>query len=214
MGLFKGIKDVVQTERNLKEAAAEHGGVPTIGDTYRDIRGAFDDRGERAILQTGVAAKAIVRGFPQQIPGDRFAMQIPLEIHPPQGQPYTIDYVFPTVRMQAALSPGMEVPVKVDPDNPQDVAVQWDAQKAAIAAAGGSTAAVMDGLSQTYGGAANAAMEQAMKNLRDGTQGALPPTTFAPDLQSRIEQLDRLKAGGLIDEAQYKAKKQKLIDQL
>ena len=99
-------------------------------------------------------------------------MQIPLEIHPPQGRSYTsYDYVFPTVRMQAAITAGMEVPVKIDPEDPQRVAVQWDAQKASIAAAGGSHAAVMEGLAQTYGGAANAAMEQAMNNLRAGTGG-------------------------------------------
>jgi hypothetical protein len=70
----------------------------------------------------------------------------------------------------------------------------------------GSQAAVEQGLAQTYGGAANAAMEQAMKNLRDGTSGTTPPTTFAPDIQSRIQKLEDLKASGLIDDAQYQAK--------
>jgi hypothetical protein len=207
MGFFKGLNDI-------RQASAERGGMPSIGDSFRDIGKLFDDRGEREILKTGVAAKAVVRGFAEQVPGDRFAMRIPLEIHPPQGDPYTINYVFPSVRMQAAMSAGMEVPVKIDPNDPQRVAVQWDAQKASIAAAGGSNAAVLHGLDQTYGGAANAAMEQAMKNLRDGTQGATPPTTFAPDVQSGIAQLDELKKAGLIDEKQYQAKKQKLIDQL
>jgi len=166
------------------------------------------------VLKSGVVAMAIVRGFPQQVPGDRFAMTIPLEVHPPEGSPYTIDYVFPTVRMRAALVAGMEVPVKIHPDDPQRIAVQWDAQKASIAAAGGSTAASMDALAKTYGSAANDAMAQAMKNLRDGTQGNVPPTTSAPDVQSRIAQLDDLKQAGLIDEQQYQAKKQKLLDQL
>jgi hypothetical protein len=92
--------------------------------------------------------------------------------------------------------------------------VQWDAQKASIAAAGGSFAAVQDGLAQTYGGSANAAMEQAMKNLRDGTSGNLPPMTGAQDIQSRLERLDSLKESGLIDATQYEAKKQKLLDEL
>jgi hypothetical protein len=141
-------------------------------------------------------------------------MQIPIEVQPPNGLPYTIDYVFPTVRMQAAITAGMEVPIKIDPADPNRIAVQWDAQKAAVAAAGGAYAAVQAGMAKTYGGAANAAMEQAMKNLRDGTAGATPPMTGAPDIQSRIQKLDQLKASGLIDDAQYQAKKQQMLDEL
>jgi len=188
--------------------------MPNLKDVRRDISATFDDRGEREILKSGIAAKGIVRGFVSVVPGDRFAMQIPIEVHPPDGLPYTIDYVFPTVRMQAAITAGMEIPVKIDRENPQRIAVQWDAQKASIAAAGGSYAAVQQGMAQTYGGAANAAMEQAMKNLRDGTGGATPPTTFAPDIQSRLQKLDQLKESGLIDAAQYEAKKQQMLDEL
>jgi len=207
LGLFKDFK-------NIKATADEHGGMPNLKDVRRDISATFDDRGEREILKSGIAAKGIVRGFVSVVPGDRFAMQIPIEVHPPDGLPYTIDYVFPTVRMQAAITAGMEIPVKIDRENPQRIAVQWDAQKASIAAAGGSYAAVQQGMAQTYGGAANAAMEQAMKNLRDGTGGATPPTTFAPDIQSRLQKLDQLKESGLIDAAQYEAKKQQMLDEL
>ena len=86
--------------------------------------------------------------------------------------------------------------------------------RSTIAAAGGSYAAVEQGLASTYGGAANAAMEQAMTNLRNGTSGAVPPMTSTVDVQSRIEKLDQLKTSGLIDETQYAAKKQKLLDEL
>jgi hypothetical protein len=207
LGLFKDFK-------NMKATADEHGGMPSMKDVRRDIHSTFDDRGEREILATGISAKGIVRGFVSPVPGDRFAMQIPIEVQPPGGLPYTIDYVFPTVRMQAAITAGMEVPIKIDPANPQRIAVQWDAQKAAIAAAGGSNAAVQEGMSKVYGGAANASMEQAMKNLRDGTGGNTPPMTSAPDMQSRLEKLDQLKSAGLIDDAQYAAKKQQLLDEL
>lgn len=207
MGLFKDLK-------NIRDAGNERGGMPNLRDSFRDMAKIVDDRGERDILKSGVAAKAIVRGLVSQVPGDRMAMQIPLEIHPPQGEPYTIDYVFPTIRMRAALSPGMEVPVKIDPSDPQRVAVQWDAQKASIAAAGGSQAAVDAGMSRTYGGYAQAATAQAMQNLRDGTAGVAPPAGAVPDVETRMRQLDQLKAAGLIDDQQYQAKKQKLIDQL
>jgi hypothetical protein len=207
MGLFKDFK-------NMKATADEHGGMPSMKDVRRDIHSTFDDRGEREILASGIAAKGIVRGFVSPVQGDRFAMQIPIEVQPLNGLPYTINYVFPTVRMQTAITAGMEVPIKIDRADPNRIAVQWDAQKASIAAAGGEYAAVQAGMAQTYSGVANASMEQAMKNLRDGAGGATPPTTFAPDVQSRIEKLEQLKAAGLIDAGQYEAKKQKLLDEL
>lgn len=201
MGLFK----------NIKEAGAERGGMPSIGESFRTMGKVFDDRGEREILQNGIAAKAIVRGFTEVVPGDRFAMQIPLEVHPPNGAPYPVNYIFPTARMQAAIVAGMEVPVKIDPNDPQKIAVQWDAQKASIAAAGGSTAAVKAGLANTYGSAANQAMEQAMANHNSGAAAA---AAVPDDPQARIEKLEQLKASGLIDEQQYQAKKQKIIDEM
>jgi hypothetical protein len=207
VGFFKDYK-------NMRDSVAERGGMPNLGDSFRDMGKAFDDRGEREILQNGITAMGVVRGLLSQVPGDRFAMSIPIEVHPPDGLPYTIDYVFPSTRMQSALSPGMQVPIKISRDDPQKIAVQWDAQNAAIAAAGGSMAAVQAGLAQTYGGAANAAMEQAMQNLRQGTQGNVPPMTSQPDAQSRIEKLDQLKQAGLIDETQYAAKKQQILDEL
>ena len=207
MGIFKTFKD-------MKATTAEHGGMPNLRDSYTDISKVFDDRGEREILKSGITAMGIVRGFTTPVPGDRFATSIPIEVHPPEGVPYTVDYVFPTVRMQAPISAGMEIPIKISKDDPTKIAVQWDAQKAQIAAAGGSTPAVLDGISKTYGAATQAAMDQAMKNLREGAGGNTPPMTSQPDAQSRIEKLEQLKSAGLIDDATYEAKKQKIIDEI
>lgn len=60
----------------------------------------------------------------------------------------------------------------------------------------------------------NTAMAETLKARREGTHTAPPPAGFAPDVSSRLEQLDRLKKAGLIDEQQYETKKQRLIDQL
>jgi hypothetical protein len=59
----------------------------------------------------------------------------------------------------------------------------------------------------------NSAMAELLKARRDGTRVAQPPPGFAPDVASRIEQLDRLKQAGLINDEQYRVKRQKLIDQ-
>ena len=165
MGLFKGMKD-------LKDLSDHHGGMPSIKDSFKDIGKMADDRGEKEVLKDGVPAKAVAKGFAEPVPGDRFAMQIPLEIHPPDGgEPYQINYLFPTTRMKAAITVGMEIPVKVLPDDPQRVAVQWDAQQASIAAAGGDMAAVTQGMQATYGNAANDAYKGSARAAGGGRSG-------------------------------------------
>ena len=192
MGLFKGMKD-------LKDLSQHHGGMPSIRDSFKDIGKLADDRGEKEVLKDGVAAKAVVKGFAEPVPGEKFAMHIPLEIHPPGGEPYVIDYVFPTARMKAAITVGMEIPVKLLPDQPERVAVQWDAQQASIAAAGGDMAAVTSGLQATYGNAADEAMRAAQAK-----QAAEDPT-------ERMQKLTQMRDAGLITPDEFEAKKKEIL---
>ena len=83
----------------------------------------------------------------------------------------------------------MEIPVKVLPDEPERIAVQWDAQQASIAAAGGDMAAVTAGLQSTYSGAADAAMRQAQANAA------------AEDPAAKLEKLGQMRDSGLITPA-------------
>jgi hypothetical protein len=195
MGLFKGMKD-------LKDLSQHHGGMPSIRDSFKDIGAMADDRGEKEVLKDGVPGKAVVKGFAEPVPGEKFAMHIPLEIHPPQGEPYAIDYVFPTTRMKAAITVGMEIPVKILPDDPQRVAVQWDAQQASIAAAGGDMAAVTSGLQATYGNAANDAMKAAQANAA------------AEDPAKKIEKLGQMRDSGLITADEFETKKAEILAEM
>jgi uncharacterized protein YukE len=195
MGLFKGIRDV-------KRMGDHHGGMPSIRETFKDIGAMADDRGEHEVLEKGTPAKAVAKGFAEPVPGDKFAMHIPLEVHPPSGAPYTVDYVFPTTRMKAAVSVGMEVPIKIHPEEPNRIAVQWDAQQGSIAAAGGDMAAVTQGLQQTYGGVADAAMREAKAK-----QAAEDPTT-------RLKKLGEMRDAGLISSEEFDAKKAELLRDL
>jgi len=226
MGLFKDLK-------NMKDTAAEHGGMPSWKEARADMSAVFDDRGEREILKTGTAAMAKVAGMMMPVQGDRFAMQVPLEIHPPEGAPYTIQYVFTASRMQAPLSPGLEVPVKISKDDPQHVAVQWDAQKAAVAAAGGAMNAAMQGLA-SFGSNENRAQMMADSMAAGGVDPSLmnmqgipgtPPIAAAPaapaaagnpviDAQARLKQLEELKSGGLISDEEYQQKRTAILADL
>jgi hypothetical protein len=205
MGLFKTFKD-------MKELGAEHGGMPSMREALNDVAAVTDDHGEREILKTGTPARGIVKGFTSKFPGDRFSMQVPIEVHPPSGEPYEVIYVFPAPRMQAPLSAGMEVPIKISPDDPQRIAVQWEAHKAAIAAAGGATAAVQAALAEASGGRLGRSLPadgvMRMPELPDPS--AIAAATQNP--QERLAKLDALKQAGLIDEAEYASKRQQIID--
>ena len=198
MGFFKDMKD-------LKKLGDHHGGMPSWKQAMGDVRAIADDRGEGEILEKGIAAKAVVKGFPMPVPNEKFAMQVPLEVHPPNGAPYELNYVFPTARQKAAMTVGMEVPIKIHPEDPQRIAMQWDAQQANIAAAGGDMAAVMGGLEQTYGGAADAAMRQAQAGGQAGGQ---------EDTAARLKKLGELREQGLLTDDEYEAKKADVLKDL
>ena len=195
MGFFKGARD-------LKRMSDHHGGMPSIRGAFKDIGAMADDRGEHEVLEKGTPAKAIAKGFAEPVPGDRFAMHIPLEVHPPSGAPYPIDYMFPTTRMKAAISVGMELPIKIHPDDPNRIAVQWEAQQASIAAAGGDMAAVTAGLQSTYGNAADAAYRQAREQ-----QAAEDPAT-------KLKKLAEMRDAGLITNEEFEAKKAEILSSM
>jgi hypothetical protein len=195
MGFFKGMKD-------LKELSDHHGGMPSIKGAFKDMAAVADDRGEREILKNGTAAKAVAKGFTEPVPGDKFAMRIPLEVHPPSGEPYQVNYVFTAARMKAPITAGMEIPIKIDPEDPQRIAVQWDAQQASIAAAGGDMAAVTSGLQATYGNAANDAMMAAKAGAA------------ADDPMTKLKKLGEMRDAGLITNEEFEAKKAQLLAEM
>jgi hypothetical protein len=208
MGFFKDARKGVSDAKKLGDY---HGGMPSMRGAFKDISAMADDRGEGEVLKTGIPAKGVVKGFAEPVQGDRFAMHIPIEVHPPEGEPYQVDYVFPTTRMKAAISVGMEIPIKIHPNDPNKIAVQWDAQQASIAAAGGDMAAVTKGFENTYSGAADAAMRQAMANQQAGA-GAAPAAKEDP--AERLRKLGELKDSGVLSDEEFEAKKAEILKEL
>jgi hypothetical protein len=148
-------------------------------------------------------------------------MQIEMEVSPPDGAPYRVTYLFPTARQKTTLSVGMEVPVKISPDDPQQIAVQWDALKGANAAAGGDINAAMQGLQNTYAGTADAAGRAAMAGqaspfaanptfLPTGT----PAAPAAEDPAERIKKAQQLFDAGLISATEFQAKKAQILEDI
>ena len=176
--------------------------MPSIRGSFSDLGKLADDRGEHEVIKHGIPARAVAKGFAEPVPGDRFAMHILLTVHPPSGAPYDVDYLFPTTRMKAAITVGMEIPVKVHPEDPQRIAVQWDAHQGGIAAAGGDMAAVMAGLDTAYSGVADQAMRQAQAGA-----AAEDPTT-------RLQKLSQMRDSGLITAEEFEAKKADILGAL
>ena len=104
--------------------------------------------------------------------------------------------------MKAAITVGMEIPVKGHPEDPNRIAVQWDAQQAGIAAAGGDMAAVTQGLQANYAGSADAAMREAQAKAK------------AEDPAEKIKKLQQMKDSGLISDEEFEAKKAEVLDSM
>ena len=120
MGFFKDAKDGI---KGAKELGDYHGGMPSMRGAFKDLAALSNDQGQGEILKKGVPAKARVLSFAMPHPTEKFTMQIDLEITPQEGEPYRVTYLYPTARQKEALSVGMDVPVKVMPDDPNAVAV-------------------------------------------------------------------------------------------
>ena len=205
MGIFKDAKNAIV---GAKELGEYHGGMPSIKGSIKDIAAVTDDQGQGEILRHGIPTKARVNGFPMQV--DKFSMGIELDVFPPEGgDPYKVQYTFPSARMKAPLSMGMEVPVKVMPDDPMAVAVQWDALKGSIAASGGDMAVAMQGIQNTYAGTADAAGRAylAEKEAADAAKAADDPA-------ERLKKLTQLKDAGLINDDEFAAKRQEILGEL
>jgi hypothetical protein len=209
MGVFK---DGFKAVKGAKELGDYHGGMPSIKGSFKDIAALADDQGQGEILKHGTPTKARVLGFPMQV--DKFSMGVELDVFPPAGgDPYKVQYVFPTARMKTMLSVGMEVPVKVMDDDPNAVAVQWDALKGSIAASGGDMAVAMQGIQNTYAGTADAAGRAYMAEKAEADAKAAQEAA-ANDPAERLKKLSQLKDAGLVSDEEFETKKAEILSDL
>jgi len=207
MGIFK---DGFGAIKGAKELGDYHGGMPSMKSSFKDIKALTDDQGQGEILKHGTPTKARVLGFPMQV--DKFSMGVELDVFPPAGgDPYKVQYVFATARMKTMLSIGMEVPVKVMDDDPNAVAVQWDALKGSIAASGGDMAVAMQGIQNTYSGTADAAGRQ---YLAEQAAKESEAKAAADDPAERLKKLSQLKDAGLVTDEEFETKKAEILSDL
>jgi hypothetical protein len=83
------------------------------------------DAGELELLQRGEAAPATVLATPEAGEEAGGRTRLRLEVHPADGAPYEVDCAVAPHHPAAAMKAGDFLQVKVDPDDPRRVAVDW-----------------------------------------------------------------------------------------
>jgi hypothetical protein len=87
----------------------------------------MDDSFELDLQRRGTSARATVVALPEPVSDDRFHLRMPLDVEPPGGGPtYRVDCAFPTARPVDKLAVGNWLPIKIDPDDRDRVAVVWN----------------------------------------------------------------------------------------
>ncbi|MGH2986612.1 MAG: hypothetical protein ACRDLO_07995 [Solirubrobacterales bacterium] len=124
------IRDLFKLSREAKELK-RNTPTPSMGemvgqarDMVEDLNAQQSDSGR--VLAEGLPATAIIRdmGTPER-GAAWFNLMLDLEVRPATRQPYRVanDYLVPAA---AHLEEGVELPVRVDANDPAKIAIDWD----------------------------------------------------------------------------------------
>jgi hypothetical protein len=92
-------------------------------DQLSELTGASGERDR--ILAEGIAGQGVIVGHGVPARGAQwFNLEIELEVHISGRQPYRVnnEYLVPAT---ATLGPGVTLPIRVDPDDPAKIAIDW-----------------------------------------------------------------------------------------
>ncbi len=147
MGLFKSMKDLSNLTKQAKELQRQQqqeagykpgmrGSFQQMGDMMSQanemLADVTDSQGERGqILANGIPGQGVIvaHGTPER-GAQWFNLDIDMEIHVSGRQPYRVNNMY-MVPAGATLGQGVTLPVKVDPNDPSKIAIDWDgAQRA------------------------------------------------------------------------------------
>jgi hypothetical protein len=127
MGMFKDMFKLTREAQELKKNTP----TPSMGEMVSQMSDQLAElnkqqAGQGEILAKGIPGKAIIRGMGTPERGAAwFNLTLDLEVHPSTRDPYrvAIDILVPQA---ANLAPGIELPVRIDPEDPAKIAVDWD----------------------------------------------------------------------------------------
>lgn len=200
MGLFKSMKDLgnltkdaKQLQRQQQEEAGYKPGFggqmqqmgDMIGQASEQLKEISGDQGERGrILSEGIAGQGVIVGMGTPERGAQwFNLNIDLEVHVPGRAAYQVNNMY-MVPATATLGQGVSLPIKVDPNDPAKIAIDWDSaptgpaqgQVRPVEGSGGFTPAPAPAAAASSGGGDTVAELERLAKLRDS--GALTDSEF------------------------------------
>ncbi|HET9121858.1 MAG TPA: SHOCT domain-containing protein [Solirubrobacterales bacterium] len=203
MGLFKSMKDLSSLTKQAKELQNQQqeeagykpgfrGQMQQMGDMIsqanEQLADITDSSGDRSqILAEGIQGQGVIvaHGTPER--GARwFNMDIDLEVHVSGRSPYRVNNTY-MVPAGATIGQGVSLPIRVDPNDPAKIAIDWDAAHSAPAR----------GEVRPVGGS-----------------GFTPAPTPAPsggDHIAELERLAKLRDSGALTDAEFEQEKAKIL---
>ena len=205
MGLFKSMKDMAEMtkqgkqlqEQQQKEAGYKPGmgGMMSqmgdmLGQANEQLKELGGQSGERdKLLAEGIAGEGVIVTHGVQARGAQvFNLDIELEVHVSGRQPYRVNnqYMVPN---GATIGQGVTLPIRVDPDDPAKIAIDWE----------------------------SAAAKPARGEVRPvGGSGFSPAPASSPggsggDSVAELERLAKLRDSGALTEAEFEQQKAKIL---
>ena len=147
MGLFKSMKDLSSLTKEAKQLQRQQqeeagykpgfgGQMQQMGDMIsqanEQLADLTDSSGERAqILANGLAGQGVVvaHGTPER-GAQWFNLDIDLEVHVSGRRPYRVNNQY-MVPAGATLGEGVTLPIRVDPNDPSKIAIDWESAQRA-----------------------------------------------------------------------------------
>ncbi|MQA73452.1 MAG: hypothetical protein GEU88_03710 [Solirubrobacterales bacterium] len=125
-----GIRDLFKLTREARELR-HNTPTPSMGGMLGRVRETVADlNAQRAdssrLLAEGIPGTAVIRDMGTPARGAAwFSLMLDLEVHPRTREPYRVanQYLVPA---RARLEPGVELPVRIDADDPSRIAIDWD----------------------------------------------------------------------------------------
>ena len=203
MGLFKSMKDLSNLTKEAKQLQRQQqqeagykpgfgGQMQQMGDMLsqanEQLSELTDSSGERAgILANGIAGQGVIvaHGTPER-GAQWFNLDIDMEVHVSGRQPYRVNNQY-MVPAGATLGQGVTLPIKVDPNDPAKIAIDWESAQQAPAR----------GEVRPVGGS--------------GFAPAPAPASSGGDNIAELERLAKLRDSGALTEAEFEQQKAKLL---
>lgn len=211
MGLFKSAKDLGKLTKQAKELQnqkqQEAGYKPgmrgqlaqmgdMIGQATEQVSELTDESGDRArILAEGLPGQGVIvaHGTPER-GAQWFNLDIDLEVHVSGRQAYRVNnqYMVPAT---ATLGAGVTLPIKVDPNDPAKIAIDWDSAEKPPAPGEIRSVAPPGPASTTAG----------------PVEPVLDAPVVATDTVAELERLAKLRDSGALTDSEFEQQKAKIL---